>query len=129
MKDNFYGYGTPNMVRNGDDIFHYYMSRRYGYGPEEDDTFVAVDPHVLATPAMADINHDGHMEIIFPVSYYFDPMIRPFATSSSKSDSNETESKELNPDLYVASGLVCWDMEMQEWLWTVHLDLTTAKSK
>jgi hypothetical protein len=36
---------------------------------------------------------------------------------------------DIDLDLYVASGLACWDMEMQEWKWTVHLDLTTAKSK
>ena len=63
--DRMYGYGSSvNMVRNGDDLFHYYMERHYGYAAgEEDGSFVAVDPHVLSTPAMADINQDGHMEV------------------------------------------------------------------
>lgn len=53
------------MVGHGDDAFHYYMSRRYSDAFfEEDPSFVAVDPHVLSTPAMADINQDGHMEVM-----------------------------------------------------------------
>ncbi len=35
----------------------------------------------------------------------------------------------FRPEQYVASGVVCWDMMQQEWLWTVHLDLTTAAAK
>ena len=33
-----------------------------------------MDPHVLATPTLADIDGDGvHNELVVPVSYYFDP--------------------------------------------------------
>ena len=33
-----------------------------------------VEPHVLATPTLADTNGDGHFnELVVPVSYYFDP--------------------------------------------------------
>jgi hypothetical protein len=61
-----YSYSAKNFVKSGDDAFSYYMTRRYGYAPEGDDkTFVNVDPHVLTTPAMADINRDGHMEVNF----------------------------------------------------------------
>ena len=44
-----------------------------GVDPGNHDT-VFVDPHVLATPTLADTNGDGHLnELIVPVSYYFDP--------------------------------------------------------
>ncbi|KAI8464347.1 MAG: hypothetical protein J3K34DRAFT_492220, partial [Monoraphidium minutum] len=34
--------------------------------------FVYVDPHVLTTPAIADIDGDGHDELVLAVSYFFD---------------------------------------------------------
>lgn len=62
-----YGYGdSVKFVRNGatDDAFSYYMMKRYTDESLEDSSrFVAVDPHILATPSMADINRDGHMEV------------------------------------------------------------------
>lgn len=53
------------MVRRTDDGVGYYMSRRYGDPEWSDSAFLAVDAHILATPAMADINKDGHMEVGF----------------------------------------------------------------
>ena len=35
--------------------------------------YVDVDPHVLATPVIDDVNQDGVIEeLVIPVSYYFD---------------------------------------------------------
>ena len=34
--------------------------------------YVFVDAHVLCTPIIADLDGDGHDEVIFSVSYYFD---------------------------------------------------------
>jgi hypothetical protein len=34
---------------------------------------VWVDAHVLATPAIGDVDGDGHPEVVVPVSYFFDP--------------------------------------------------------
>lgn len=34
--------------------------------------FVYVDPHILCTPNIADIDGDGHEEIVVVVSYFFD---------------------------------------------------------
>ena len=87
----------PDMAENGGDPsewmddytagqFHgrHYMGRAYmgddmmfnGYGPMggiyNDSNYVFVDAHVLANPTLADVNNDGNMEIIIPVSYYFD---------------------------------------------------------
>ena len=58
------------MVRRTDDGVGYYMSRRYGDPEWSDSAFLAVDAHVLATPAMADINKDGHMEVPIVVYQY-----------------------------------------------------------
>ena len=51
------------------------------------------------------------------MSYYFDKA--------------EYVGKELDfdPDLFVAGGVACWDLNDQYWTWMVHLDLTTTKSK
>lgn len=38
----------------------------------EEDGFVWVDAHVLATPTLADIDHDGRSELVLAVSYFFD---------------------------------------------------------
>jgi hypothetical protein len=34
--------------------------------------YVLIDAHVLGTPAIADVNNDGHVEMILGVSYFFD---------------------------------------------------------
>lgn len=54
---------------------------------------------------------------MFPVSYYFD-----------KEDYIGRE-LDFDPDMYVATALVCWDMQAQTWSWTVHLDLSSTRSK
>lgn len=54
------------------------------------------------------------------VSYYFDK-----AEYAGKG----VEQLGFDPDLFVAGGVACWDLEEQRWTWLVHLDLTTAKSK
>lgn len=64
----------------------------------------------------ADVNKDGRVDVIMAVSYYFD---------KTKYPSNFTE---FEPDMYVAGGVVCWDIEAQDWAWMVHLDLTTDLS-
>jgi hypothetical protein len=81
--DGLYQYGVqdrfgegPGRVSNGYDIHEFY----YGSAqtdPEQDGNesrsqYVWVDPHVLASPALADVNGDGNMELIIPISYYFD---------------------------------------------------------
>jgi hypothetical protein len=54
----------------GDDMrFNGYGS--FG-GMYNDSNYVYVDAHVLANPTIADVNNDGNVEIIIPVSYYFD---------------------------------------------------------
>ena len=52
---------------------HQRGKRLSGLDPN-DSEYVYVDPHILATPALADTNGDGFAnELVIPVSYYFDP--------------------------------------------------------
>jgi hypothetical protein len=57
------------------------------------------------------------MEILMAVSYYFDSKVYAH------------KDVDFDPADYIAGGVACWDLEEQRWLWTVHLDLTTDKTK
>jgi len=109
---NYYAPSYRGGYRSMDDGYHYYMS-----GFSNDSNFVFVDPHVLGSPALADVNGDGHMEVIMAVSYYFD-----------KTEYSDKENLDFDPSLYVAGGVACWDLQSQDWSWMVHLDLTTDKT-
>jgi hypothetical protein len=50
---------TPGDFRSFDDGYRYYASRSW-YNESE---FVFVDPHVLGSPVLADVNNDGHVEV------------------------------------------------------------------
>ena len=73
-----------------------------------------LDAHVLSSPTLADVNGDGHIDVIMSVSYYFDK-----AEYAGRAD------LDFDPTMYVAGGVVVWDLKNQNWAWTVHLDLTT----
>ena len=121
IPDSMYGYGMElgdhgRRVHSADDGFSYYAGHRYAGSLVEDENFILTPAHVLATPSLVDLNDDGHMEVLFSVSYFFE-------------QDEEIHGKDVDPSLYVASGLACWDMDTQDWTWTVHLDLSTAKSQ
>ena len=107
-----YGGGSEG-VANG-----YVRDFYYGSGIEgdTDSKYVFVDAHVLSSPALADVNNDGKLELIMAVSYYF--------------DAADYAGKDLDYDIsnYVAGAIVCWDIEGQKWSWVVNLDLTTDKT-
>lgn len=114
----------------GDD----YLPSGYGWGLN-DTHFAFVDPHVLAPATLADINNDGDMELIIPISYYFDKeqyrgiiiiiiIINIFIFKyfiGKKLD--------FDPENFIAGGIGCWNVRTEQWNWLVHLDLTTDKTK
>lgn len=55
-----YAYGVSNRNHGYllDDIHPYYL------GMQNASNFVFVDPHVLGSPVVADVNNDGHVEVI-----------------------------------------------------------------
>jgi len=73
-----------------------------------DEMYVYVDAHVLATPALADVDGDGVPEIILSVSYYFD------VDESSDSDNADELRKRLpvgiDPHHFVAGGVVVFSL-------------------
>ena len=81
--------------------------------------YVLIDAHVLTTPTVADINNDGHVEILLSVSYFFD----------RAKYQDEPPAPGVDPSKYVAGGLVCYDLQSQDWAWSVHLDLTTDQQR
>ena len=40
---------------------------------EREKGFVRLDAHILTTPAVGDIDGNGHLEVVVAASYYFDP--------------------------------------------------------
>ena len=96
-----------------------------------------IDAHVLSTPTLADVDGDGHVELILAVSYFFDrntagaPAAAPSKDSASrdKDASSNASSSGFDPRMYVAGGVVCYDFALQTWSWTTHLDLTTDYGK
>ena len=111
-----YGSGRGRSRGMDDGMRGYYGGYRHG-GMFNDTDYVFVDAHVLGSPVLADINNDGHVEVIIAVSYYFDK------------EEYEGKTVDFDPSMYVAGGIVCWDLQEQDWTWMVHLDLTTDKSK
>ena len=87
--------------------------------------FVWIDPHVLATPCIGDIDNDGHEELVVPVSYFFDP--ETYAVDSIRAEI--TVGKDGDIDKYMASGVVVFDLFTRSLKWSQHLDLSTRYTR
>jgi hypothetical protein len=87
----------------------YYGGGYRGGGMYNDSNFVFVDAHVLGSPVLADVNNDGHVEVLVAVSYYF--------------DKEEYEGKEVDfdPSMYVAGGIACWDLQVHTPLYSPYI--------
>ena len=83
---------------------------------------VLVDPHVLSTPVLVDVDGDGGQELVCAVSYYFDKQF--YADNDVPSPTDE----DIDMSKYVGGGVVALSLEdgpRKSVLWQVHLDLTT----
>ena len=119
--DDYVARGESNYLTSSgggldtfDDGYRYYMG---AVGGVNESDYVFIDPHVLGSPTLTDVNGDGHMEVIVAISYYFDKV------------EYQNKNVDFDPSLYIAGGIACWDLESENWLWMVHLDLTTDKTK
>ncbi|KAG1675745.1 hypothetical protein FOA52_012401 [Chlamydomonas sp. UWO 241] len=83
-----------------------------------DEEFVFIDAHILTTPALADIDDDGHEELVVAVSYFFD---KEYYDDPERSK----ELGGLDIGKYVASGVVVFDLRTRQVKWEQHLDLST----
>ena len=82
-----------------------------------------VDPHVLCTPIIADLDRDGADEIVFAVSYYFDR--EQYSDPAAFADLDV----DVNTKKYVAGGVAVFDVLSGKMKWHTHLDLTTDETK
>ncbi|CAM9105375.1 unnamed protein product, partial [Ectocarpus fasciculatus] len=99
-----------------DDLFaHSYDA--VGMDMYNDTNFAFIDPHVLSSPVLTDVDGDGQMEVLMTISYYFD------------AEKYRGVDLGYDPANYVAGGVASWSLETQSWNWLVHLDLTTDKSR
>ncbi len=90
--------------RHSDPLYSIHDSthRKSGIDPMDADV-VHVDPHVLATPLITDVDGDGvHAEMVVPVSYYFDS--RYYGNPSNLAQLNGLAAGELVN--YVGGGVV-----------------------
>lgn len=44
----------------------------HSFVPPSSSPFIFIDAHILATPAIGDLDGDGIDELVVPVSYFFD---------------------------------------------------------
>ncbi|KAH6806290.1 defective in exine formation protein [Perilla frutescens var. frutescens] len=89
---------------------------------EKLEDYVHIDAHVLCTPVIADIDHDGVSEMVVAVSYFFD---REYYD-------NPEHLKELGGiDIgkYVAGGIVVFNLDTKQVKWSTQLDLSTDTAK
>ena len=85
---------------------HQLDKRASGLDPS-DEEYVFVDPHIMATPTLADTNGDGVInELVIPVSYYFDPYY--YGDKVRLAQLGGLEEEELQN--FIASGIVVVDL-------------------
>ena len=96
--------------------------------------FILVDAHVLATPVVADVDGDGHDELVAAVSYFYDDAEWPRARIDRELG------KGVDTDKYVMAGAVAISLrgggsvgrggtrKRGDVVWASHLDSSTSTS-
>lgn len=112
--------------RYSDPLYSRFSPKKRPCGLDPNDQeFVFVDPHVMATPTIADLNGDNKAdELVLPVSYYFDPF--------SYGDSHRLDelgglNKEELPN-FAAAGIVVIELTTGEILKQKLLGITRVSS-
>ncbi|KAK9817910.1 hypothetical protein WJX72_004192 [[Myrmecia] bisecta] len=87
-------------------------------GPVEPE-MVYLDPHIMCTPAIADIDGDGQDELVVAVSYFFD---REYYDDPEHQGELP---KDVDTSNYIAGGVVVFNLRTRLVKWSQHLDLST----
>lgn len=102
---------------------YYPNDRVSGIDPTDSD-YVYIDPHVLATPVLCDMNNDGYKnELVVPVSYYFDSFEYGNHARLLKTHLSADELQ-----LYAVEGVAIIDLKTKEILKHKILSLTKIDS-
>ncbi|XP_048732051.2 uncharacterized protein LOC125648988 isoform X2 [Ostrea edulis] len=92
---------------------------------QKDTNFLPVDPHVLSTPVLADINNDKKVEeLVIPVSYFYEE-------DDYRVDEKLQRLGGLNfsdIDKFLVSGITVMNLTSGETLWNKLLDLTQVSA-
>ncbi|PNH12688.1 hypothetical protein TSOC_000387 [Tetrabaena socialis] len=86
--------------------------------PDAAGGYVYVDPHIMTTPAIADIDGDGHDELVVATSYFYD---REYYDDPE----HAKDLKGIDMGKYVASSIAVFDLRTRTEKWVQHLDLST----
>lgn len=73
----------------------------------------------MCTPTLGDIDGDGRDDLVIPVTYMYD------RTYYDDPAHHGELPKGVDASMYLATGLVVFDMVLHTVKWSVHLDLTT----
>ena len=91
--------------------------------------FILVDAHVLATPVVADVDGDGHDELVAAVSYFFDDAEWP------RPRVDRELGRGVDIDKYVMAGAVAISLRggggrrRGDVVWASHLDSSASSSR
>ena len=109
---------------HADPLYSRHLKEKYVFGLHPgDEGSVYIEPHVLATPTLADINGDGLFnELVVPVSYYFDPFF--YGDPHNLGKLGGLDGEELAH--FVAGGLVIFDLNTGAVIGQKVLGLTEA---
>lgn len=86
-----------------------------------EDGQVKVDPHVLCTPALGDLDGDGRMDLVVALSHFFD-------RERYDDPAHAWRLNGVQASKYVASSLVAYDLANRTIKWHQHLDLSTDET-
>ena len=112
--------------RYSDPLFSYHQpeKRLSGLDPTNPE-YVYVDPHILATPTIADTDDDGvENELVVPVSYYFDPYF--YGDPHNLAQLRGLQASDLVD--YIAGGIVIVDLNTGKIVKRKLLGITRASS-
>lgn len=131
-----YGDHHPDYEAYDDDEWMHHLGGAVGgvHGDFDPRTHVLVDAHVLCSPTAADVDGDGRDELIIGVSYFFDresyddPEKAARLRKTYEGDAAGGAGP-LDLSKYIAGGIVAYDFETRQVLWSQHLDLTTDDTR
>lgn len=114
-------YEAASNVVTDEDIF---VPRRGFEMPQvPDDEHILLDAHILATPVVLDLDLDGGLDAVVPVSYFFD------LEFYAKRENSDRLPQGIDMMHYAAAGIVAVDLETGKVKWARQLDLTHRRMK